>query len=75
MLYFLAFNGLMLLLAVGVGWGLVSLRFLDGFITGLHYTIGISTPTPEHAPAGSPGLDRSIAVIVDGFSRLLRWVI
>ena len=75
MLYLLAFNGLMLLLAVGVGRGLVSLRFIDGFITGLHSTIGIRTQTPDLLRRIVIVWIVSIAVIVDALFGLLRWVI
>jgi len=75
MLYLLAFNGLMLLLAVGVGRGLVSLRFIDGFITGLHSTIGIRTPTPDLLRRIVIVWIVSITVIVDALFGLLRWVI
>jgi fatty-acid desaturase len=73
MLYFLAFNGLMLLLAVGVVAKLISVQFLTGFITALHYTIGISTPTQEQVRRAVLVWIIAMVIIVDMLFSLLRW--
>jgi hypothetical protein len=73
MLYFLAFNGLMLLLAIGVVTKVISVQFLTGFITALHYTIGISTPTQEQVRRAVLVWIISIVIIVDMLFSLLRW--
>jgi fatty-acid desaturase len=73
MLYFLAFNGLMLLLAIGVVTKVISVQFLTGFITALHYTIGISTPTQEQVRRAVLVWIVSIVIIVDILFSLLRW--
>jgi len=73
MAYFLAFNGLMLLLALGVVTKVISVQFLTGFITGLHYAIGISTPTQEQIRRAVLVWIISIVIIVDMLFSLLRW--
>lgn len=73
MAYFLAFNGLMLLLALGVVTKVISVQFLTGFITGLHYAIGISTPTQEQVRRAVLVWIISIVIIVDMLFSLLRW--
>jgi len=73
MVYFLAFNGLMLLLAIGVMAKVISVRFLTGFITGLHYAIGISTPTQDQVRRAVLVWMISVVVIVDMLFSLLRW--
>lgn len=73
MVYFLAFNGLMLLLAIGVMAKLISVRFMTGLITGLHYAIGISTPTQDQVRRAVLVWLVSVVVIVDMLFSLLRW--
>jgi hypothetical protein len=75
MLYFLAFNGLMLLLAIGVIARVIPVQFLTGFITALHYTIGISTPTQDQVRRAVIVWIISIVIIVDVLFALLRWVL
>ena len=74
MLYFLAFNGVMLLVAILVIARIVSVRFLTPLITGLHYTIGISTPTESQVRRAVIVWIVSVVVIVDVLFCLLRWV-
>ena len=74
MVYFLAFNAAMLLLAAGVLARVLPVRFLTGLLTGLHYTIGISTPTPEQVRRAVIVWIVSVVVIVDLLFSLLRWV-
>jgi hypothetical protein len=73
MLYFLAFNGFMLLVAIGVVAKVISVQFLTGFITALHYTIGISTPTQDQVRRAVLVWIISIVIIVDVLFSLLRW--
>jgi TRAP-type C4-dicarboxylate transport system permease large subunit len=73
MLYFLGFNGVMLLAAILVLAKLVSVRFLTPLITGLHYTIGISTPTEAQVRRAVVIWIVSVVVIVDVLFSLLRW--
>jgi hypothetical protein len=73
MLYFLVFNGFMLLLAIGVVAKVISVQFLIGFITALHYTIGISTPTQDQVRRAVLVWIVSIVIIVDMLFSLLRW--
>jgi hypothetical protein len=75
MLYFLGFNGLMLLLAIGVIARVIPVQFLTGFITALHYTIGISTPTQDQVRRAVIVWIVSIVIIVDVLFALLRWVL
>jgi hypothetical protein len=75
MLYFLAFNGLMLLVAIGVIAQVIPVQFLTGFITALHYTIGISTPTQDQVRRAVIVWIVSIVIIVDVLFALLRWVL
>jgi len=74
MVYFLAFNGVMLLLIVLVIAKVVSVRFLTPLITGLHYTIGISTPTEDQVRRAVIVWIVSVVVIVDVLFAMLRWV-
>jgi hypothetical protein len=74
MVYFLAFNGVMLLLAIGVIIKVISVQFLTGFITALHYVIGISTPTQSQVRRAVIVWIVSIVIIVDMLFSLLRWV-
>ena len=74
MVYFLGFNGLMLLLAVLVIAKVLSVRFLTPLITGLHYTIGISTPTEQQVRRAVIVWIVSVVIIVDVLFSLLRWV-
>ncbi len=74
MLFALGFNALMLLLAIGVVKKLVPVKLLTGFIAGLHYTIGISTPTPQQVRRAVLAWIVSILIIVDVLFALLRWV-
>jgi hypothetical protein len=74
-MYFLGFNALMVLLAIGVIAKLISVRFLTGFITALHYTIGISTPTQNQVRNAVIVWIVSVIVIVDVLYCLLLWVI
>jgi len=70
----IAFNGLMIVLAVAVAKKLVPLGFLSSFLSGLHYTIGISTPTQEQVRRAVLVWIASVVVIVDVLFALLRWV-
>jgi hypothetical protein len=74
MQFFLAFNGVMLVLAIGVLGRIVPVKFLTGFITAVHYTIGISTPTEEQVRRAVIVWIVSIVLIVDVVFSLLRWV-
>jgi hypothetical protein len=74
MIYFLAFNGVMLLLAILVIAKVVSVRLLTPLITGLHYTIGISTPTEQQVRRTVVVWIASVIIIVDVLFSLLRWV-
>lgn len=74
MLYFLVFNGVMLLVAILVIAKVVSVRFLTPLITGLHYTIGISTPNEDQVRRAVIVWIVSVVVIVDVLFCLLRWV-
>ena len=74
MIYFWGFNALMLLLAVGVLKKLIPVKLLSGFITGLHYTVGISTPTPDQVRRAVLVWIVSVVIIVDTLFALLRWV-
>jgi hypothetical protein len=73
MLFFLGFNAVMLLLALGVLTKLVSVKLMSGFITGLHYTVGISTPTPDQVRRAVLIWIVSVVTIVDVLFALLRW--
>jgi hypothetical protein len=73
-MYFLGFNVLMVLLAAGVIAKLISVRFLTGFITALHYTIGISTPTQNQVRNAVIVWIVSVVIIVDVLYCLLLWV-
>jgi hypothetical protein len=74
MIYFVCFNGVMLLLAILVIAKIISVRFLTPLITGLHYTIGISTPTEAQVRNAVIVWIVSVVVIVDVLFSLLRWV-
>lgn len=74
MIYFLGFNGVMLMLVILVIAKLISVRFLTPLITGLHYTIGISTPTEAQVRRAVIVWIISVMVIVDVLFSLLRWV-
>ena len=74
MLFALVFNALMLLLGIGVARKIVPIKLLSGFITGLHYTVGISTPTPEQVRRAVLVWIASVVIIVDVLFGLLRWV-
>jgi hypothetical protein len=74
MQFFLAFNGVMLVLAIGVLGRIVPVKFLTGFITAVHYTIGISTPTEEQVRRAIIVWIVSVVLIVDVVFSLLRWV-
>ena len=74
MVYFLGFNALMLLLAIGVLAKAISVSFLTGFITALHFTIGISTPTQAQVRHAVIIWIVSVVIIVDILFSLLRWV-
>jgi hypothetical protein len=52
----------------------VSVRFLTPLITGLHYTIGISTPTEDQVRRAVIVWIVSVVVIVDVLFAMLRWV-
>jgi len=73
-LFFLGFNALMLLLGIGVWKKLVPVKLMSGFITGLHYTVGISTPTPNQVRRAVLYWIASVVIIVDVLFALLRWV-
>ena len=73
-MYFIGFNVLMVLLAAGVIAKLISVRFLTGFITALHYTIGISTPTQNQVRNAVIVWIVSVVIIVDVLYCLLLWV-
>lgn len=64
----------MLLLGIGVWKGLVPVKLLTGLITGLHYTVGISTPTAEQVRRAVLIWIASVLIIVDVLFALLRWV-
>ena len=74
MFYFLGFNAFLVLLAIGVLAKVISVRFLTSFITGLHYTIGISTPTQDQVRRAVIVWIVSALVIVDTLYCLLLWV-
>ena len=74
MYYVIAFNALMLLLALGVVKKVLPVKFLTSLITGLHYTIGISTPTPDQVRRAVLAWIASMVIIVDVLFSLLRWV-
>jgi hypothetical protein len=74
MIYFVGFNGVMLLLAILVIAKVLSVRFLTPLITGLHYTIGISTPNEAQVRRAVIFWIVSVIVIVDVLFSLLRWV-
>jgi hypothetical protein len=74
MAYFLGFNAVMLLLAIGVGTKVVPVGPLTSFITGLHYTIGISTPSQAQVRRAVIIWIISMLVIVDLLFSLLVWV-
>jgi hypothetical protein len=73
-MYFLLFNVVMVLLAAGVIAKVISVRFLTGFITALHYTIGISTPTQNQVRNAVIVWIASVIIIVDVLYCLLLWV-
>lgn len=75
MVYFVAFNALMVLLGIGVVTKVVPVGFLTSFLTGLHYTIGISTPTQAQVRKATVIWIISTLVIVDMLFGLLLWVI
>ncbi|MBS1859823.1 MAG: hypothetical protein JST11_30920 [Acidobacteria bacterium] len=75
MLYFLGLNLLLLLAGAGVQAKLIPVRFLTGFITALHYTIGISTPTQDQVRRAVIVWIVSVLIIVDVLVALLYWVI
>ena len=74
MAYFLGFNLLMLLAAIGVMAKVIPVGFLTSFITALHYTIGISTPTQEQVRRAVIIWIVSMVIIVDILFSLLVWV-
>jgi hypothetical protein len=74
MSYFLGFNGLMLLIAIAVLARWISVTFLTGLVTALHYTIGISTPTQDQVRRAVIIWIISVVIIVDVLFSLLRWV-
>jgi hypothetical protein len=70
----LGFNALMILIAAGVLKKWIPVGFLSGLIDGLHYALGISTPTPAQVRRAVVIWIVSILVIVDMLFSLLRWV-
>ena len=75
MLYFAGFHALMILLAIGVATKVISAKVQYEFITGLHYTIGISTPPQDQVGRMVIIWIVSVVVIVDMLYCLLLWVI
>ena len=70
----IAFNLLMAAIAVAVARKLIPIGFLTSFLSGLHYTIGISTPTQKQVRAAVVIWIISVVAIVDILFALLRWV-
>jgi len=64
----------MLVAAIGVLAGVLPLRHLAALLTGLHYTIGISAPTPRQVRWTIIVWIVSMLLIVDLLFCLLRWV-
>ena len=75
MLYFAGFHFMMILLAVGVATKVIPTKLLSEFITGVHYTIGISTPSQDQVRHAVIIWIVSAVVIVDVLFCLLMWVI
>ena len=75
MIYAVLFNAIMLLLALGVGKSLLPAGFLTSLIMGLHYTIGITTPTEAQVRRAAVVWILCIVVIVDVLLALLSWVL
>jgi hypothetical protein len=71
--YAIAFNVLMVALAVAVARKLVPLGFLTSLLSGLHYTIGITTPTPQQVRRAVLVWIASVVIIIDVLFALLRW--
>jgi hypothetical protein len=74
MLYFVVFNAVMLLVGAGVVAKVVPVGFVTGLVTGLHYTIGISTPTQDQVRRAVIIWIVCVVIIVDMLFSLLRWV-
>jgi len=64
----------LLLLAVAVASGRVSLRFFATFLDGLHNTIGITTPSPRQVRWVALAWIASVILIVDMLALLLAYV-
>jgi hypothetical protein len=71
----IAFNVLMVVLAAAVAKRFIPVGFLTSFIAGLHYTIGISTPSQDQVRRAVLVWIASILIIVDVLFALLRWVL
>ena len=69
-----AINLVMIVFTVAVLKGWFPLKPLAGFITGLHYTVGITTPTPQQIRRATAIWAVSILIIVDMLFALVRWV-
>jgi hypothetical protein len=70
----LIFNLAILLLAVATLAQVLPLRLYDGFLRGLHNTIGITTPTDRQLRWVLVVWLLSLAAIVDGMALLLQYV-
>jgi hypothetical protein len=73
MLYFVVFNAVMVLVGAGVVAKVISVQFLRGLVTALHYTIGISTPSQDQVRRAVIIWIVSVVLIVDMLFSLLRW--
>jgi hypothetical protein len=74
MQFVIAFNVVLLLLALGIARRVLPVTFLTSFITGLHYTIGISTPTPAQVRRAALIWIACVLIIVDVLYVLLLFV-
>jgi hypothetical protein len=74
MQFMIAFNALMLVLAAAVAKRIIPVGFLTSFIAGLHYTIGISTPTQDQVRRAVLVWIAFVILIVDVLFALLVWV-
>jgi len=66
-----AINVVMVLLALGIGGGIVSTKLLSGIVGVLHKTIGITLPSPEQERMVAVIWIASMIVIGDGMLFLL----
>jgi len=75
MLYIIAFNVLMILVVAGAIKRVLPIGFLTNFITGLHYTIGITVPPPDQVHRAAIVWIVSVVIIIDVLLALVRWVL